>query len=300
MKAHLGMNLIYATKRWPEPDVWGQHIGERWGLKYVQFVFDLLDPRTIPAARASYCDAVRKAAATYGFEVHNCFIGVAAYTYNYLLHPMAEMRRDALDWCEKASLCSQEMRSRGVGGPIAAASMRDYTDRAKHNWLLDTLVEGIREFARIAARHGQEFLLWEPSPVGREMGSSIDTVKDLYERFNADSPIPVHLQLDVGHWCGYEQRGKDSDLNAWLTELGQFSPVMHLQQMDGRADCHWSFSKERNAQGVIEMGKVLETLDRSGCSEVYMFPELAFPYEMDESQVLAELDESVEYLKRFF
>jgi len=30
-----------------------------------------------------------------------------------------------------------------------------------------------------------------------------------------------------------------------------------------------------------------------------MFPELAFPDEMDESDVLAELDESVEYLKQF-
>ncbi|MCK4284089.1 MAG: sugar phosphate isomerase/epimerase [Candidatus Brocadiae bacterium] len=300
MDAHLGMNMIYATKRWPEPDVWGRQIGERWGLKYVQFVFDLLDPRTVPDARTKYCEEVRKAAARYRFQVHNCFIGVAAYTYNYLLHPFAEMRQDALDWCEKASLCSQEMESRGVGGPIAAASMRDYTDPAKRDWLLDTLVEGIREFARIAAAHGQDFVLWEPSPVGREMGTSIDTVKDLYERFNADSPIPVHLQIDVGHWCGYEQQGKDADLDAWLAELGQFSPVMHLQQMDGQADCHWSFSKEKNAQGVIDMGKVLETLDKSGCKEVYMFPELAFPYEMDESQVLAEMDESVEYLKRFF
>jgi len=47
MDAYLGMNLLYATKRWPEPDVWGQQVGERWGLDYVQFVFDLLDPRTV-------------------------------------------------------------------------------------------------------------------------------------------------------------------------------------------------------------------------------------------------------------
>jgi hypothetical protein len=48
------------------------------------------------------------------------------------------------------------------------------------------------------------------------------------------------------------------------------------------------------------MGKVLETLDKGGCEEVYMFPELPFPYEMNESEVLAELDESVEHLKQFF
>ncbi len=214
MKVHLGMNLIYATKRWPEPDVWGQQIGERWGLEHVQFVFDLLDPRTIPSARQQYCEEVKKAGRKYGFQVHNCFIGVAAYTYNYLLHPFKAMREDALDWCDKAALCSKEMGSKGVGGPIAAASMRDYADPARREALLDTLVDGMHSFARIAAEHRQEFLIWEPTPVGREMGTSIDTVRELYERFNKSSPIPVLLQLDVGHWCGFEQKGKDHDLNA--------------------------------------------------------------------------------------
>ena len=93
MKVHLGMNTIYATKRWPEPDAWGQQIGQRWGLKHVQFVFDLLDPRSIPSARQKYCAEVKQAGAKYGFEIHNCFIGVAAYTYNYLLHPFKELRR---------------------------------------------------------------------------------------------------------------------------------------------------------------------------------------------------------------
>lgn len=219
MKVHLGMNTIYATKRWPEPDAWGRQIGQRWGLKHVQFVFDLLDPRSIPSARQKYCAEVKQAAAKYGFAIHNCFIGVAAYTYNYLLHPFKEMRDDALDWCDKAALCSMEMGSQGVGGPIAAASMRDYTNPARREFLFDTLVEGMQSFARIAASHGQSFLIWEPTPVGREMGTSIDQVQKLYDRFNRGSAIPIYLQLDVGHWCGFEQKGKDGDLNAWLAEL---------------------------------------------------------------------------------
>ncbi|MGD0743780.1 MAG: TIM barrel protein [Verrucomicrobiota bacterium] len=299
MKVHLGMNTIYATKRWPEPDAWGQQIGQRWGLKHVQFVFDLLDPRSIPSARQKYCAEVRQAGAKYGFEIHNCFIGVAAYTYNYLLHPFKELRDDALDWCDKAALCSKEMGSKGVGGPIAAASMRDYTNPARREFLLDTLVEGMQAFARIAARHGQSFLIWEPTPVGREMGTSIDQVRKLYDRFNRGSAIPIYLQLDVGHWCGFEQKGKDGDLNAWLAELGSLSPILHLQQMDGLWDRHWSFSKKNNLQGVIKMEKVLEALDKVGCKEVYWYPELCFAYELNEEALLQEMDESVEYLKRF-
>ena len=299
MKIHLGMNTIYATKRWPEPEIWGQQIGQRWGLKQVQFCFDLLDPRSTDEARDQYCAAVKEACQKYDFSIHNCFIGVAAYTYNYLLHPMKELRRDALDWCKHAAITSELMDSKGVGGPIAAASMADYTNPQKRQWLLDTLVEGMQAFAAVAAEHNQQFITWEPSPVGREMGTSIDTVKTLYSRMNDQAAIPIHLLLDVGHWCGYEQQGKDCDLDSWLRELGSLSPIMHLQQMDGVGDCHWSFSKKNNAKGVIKMEKVLETLDKSGCKEVYLFPEICFAYEMNEAELLDEMDESVEYLKQF-
>ena len=296
MKVHLGMNLLYAAKRWPEPDAWGQQIGQRWGLKHVQFVFDLLDPRTLKPGRDRYCAEVNQAASKYGFSVHNCFIGVAAYTYNYLLHPFKEMRDDALDWCDKACAISALLGAKGLGGPIAAASWRDYTDKGKRQFLLDTTVEGFQAFARIAAQHGQKFLLWEPTPVGREMSISIDVVRELYERMNRGSAIPIHLQLDVGHWCSYEQKGKDGDLNCWLRELGPISPIFHVQQMDGKNDLHWSFSKKNNARGVIKMDQVLETLDSAGCKEAYWFPEIAFPYEMNEEALLVEMDESIEYL----
>lgn len=297
MKVHLGMNLLYAAKRWPEPDAWGQHVGQRWGLKHVQFVYDLLDPRTIKPARDMYCAEVNQAAARYHFSVHNCFVGLAAYSYNYLLHPFKEMRDDALDWCDKASEISALLNCKAVGGPIAAASWRDYQDPGKRQFLLDTTVEGFHAFARIAARHGQEYLIWEPTPVGREMSISIDVVRYLYERMNRGSAIPIRLQLDVGHWCSYEQKGKDANLACWISELGRMCPIFHLQQMDGKSDMHWSFSKKNNARGVIRMDKVFEMLETAGCKEVYWFPEIGFPFEMDEEALLVEMDESVEYLK---
>src|SRR5438128_11374604 len=94
MKLHLGINNIYAAKRWPEPDVWGRQVTERWGLKYVQFCFDLLDPRSGQEARTAMCAQVGEASRKYGFEVHSAFIGLGAYTYNLLLHPLPELRQD--------------------------------------------------------------------------------------------------------------------------------------------------------------------------------------------------------------
>ena len=41
----LGMNTCFAVKRWPEAEEWARIIAEDFGLKTVQFSFDLMDPR---------------------------------------------------------------------------------------------------------------------------------------------------------------------------------------------------------------------------------------------------------------
>jgi sugar phosphate isomerase/epimerase len=299
MRLHLGINLIYAAKRWPEPDEWGRQVTQRWGLKYVQFCFDLLDPRSSPDATRAMAVKVREASAKYGFEVQSAFIGGGAYAYNLLLHPFPELRRDALEWCRLASITAAELGAQGVGGPIAAASMRDYRDPGKREFLMDTLVEGMRAFAGYAADQGLKFVCWEPTPIGREMLIHLDEAKALYERFNENVPVPVYFLLDVGHQCSYEQTGKDRDPYLWLRELGKYSPMIHLQQMDGLWDRHWSFTKAHNDEGVIRMEKVVEALEQSGAEEVYLFPELIHPFEFPEDKLLEELDESYEYLRRF-
>jgi len=299
MKLHLGINLIYATKRWPEPDEWGRQVTQRWGLKHVQFCFDLLDPRTSPDARKAMTAKVREASSKYGFEVQSAFIGLGAYTYNLLLHPFSEFRKDALEWCRLASITAAELGAQGVGGPVAAASMKDYGDPSKRKFLLDTLVEGMQAFAGYAADQGLKFVCWEPTPLGREMLIHLDEAKDLHARLNEKSPIPIHYILDVGHQCGEEMKGKDRDTYLWLRELGQHSPLLHLQQTDGNWDRHWTFTKAHNAEGVIRMDKVIEALEQSGADEVYLFPELLHPFEFPEDKVLTELDESYEYLRQY-
>jgi sugar phosphate isomerase/epimerase len=299
MKVHLGIDNIYAAKRWPEPDEWGRQVTKRWGLKHVQFCFDLLDPRTDEEARKSMCAKVREASRKYGFEIHSAFIGLGAYSYNLLLHPFPEFRKDALRWCELASITAAELGAQGVGGPIAAASVKDYRDPKKHEFLMDTLVEGMQAFARYAAAQGLKFVLWEPTPIGREMLIHLDEAKDLYERLNRNTPIPIQFLLDVGHQCSYEVVGKDRDTYLWLRELGKISPAIHLQQMDGVWDRHWSFSKAHNAEGVVKMDKVIEALEQSGAEEVYLFPELIHAFEFEEEKLLEEMDESYEYLKQY-
>ncbi len=299
MKIHLGMNLLHAAKRFPEPDVWGQHVGQRWDLRYAQFCFDLLDPRSTEASKKEYCNEIKKAEAKYNFKVHSCLTGSATFFYHLLMNPFPEGRKDAWRWCELAAETSEMMGSIGLGGPIAAASSKDYADPIRFSFLMDEFVKGMQHFAEYGAQHGQEFILFEPSNLGREGLISLDKAKDLYEKLNKNVPIPIHFMLDVGHQSGYEMKGKDRDPYQWLIELGQYSPIVHLQQTDGEGDRHWAFTKENNEKGIIRMEKVLEALDKSGLKEVWFFPEFFYGTDGLDSWLLEQIDESFEYLKKF-
>ena len=141
MKLHLGINLIYATKRWPEPDEWGRQVTQRWGLKYVQFCFDLLDPRSSPEARKAMAAKVREASAKYGFEVQSAFIGLGAYTYNLLLHPFPEFRKDALEWCRLAAITAAELGS-ARGGGTHRCSQHERLSRSRQTEIPDGHIGG--------------------------------------------------------------------------------------------------------------------------------------------------------------
>src|SRR5207237_8243875 len=154
--------------------------------------------------------------------------------------------------------------AQGVGGPVAAASMKDYQTPGKRQFLMDALVEGMQAFARYAAAQSLRFVLWEPTPIGREMLIHLDEAKKLHERLNRNVPIPIHFLLDVGHQCSYEAAGKDRDTYLWLRELGSISPAIHLQQMDGIADRHWTFTRAHTADALVEWDKVVKAQWKSG------------------------------------
>ncbi len=44
MSYRLGTNLGFAINKYIEPEVWSKIVAEEFGLKYVQFVADLLNP----------------------------------------------------------------------------------------------------------------------------------------------------------------------------------------------------------------------------------------------------------------
>ncbi|MDR2185004.1 MAG: TIM barrel protein [Treponema sp.] len=103
---------------------------------------------------------------------------------------------------------------------------------------------------------------------------------------------------------------KDGNCYAWLSELGCYSPIIHLQQTDGHTSSHLPFTGELNQWGIIDGGRVLAALkaayDRpeegqmpGRCDAVYMTLELFTGAAAIPRDVLEDIRESVAYWRRW-
>ena len=296
----LAINNCFAVKRWPEPEDWSRIVVKDLGLNIVQFSYDLLDPRTKEPALSVMIGKINRATRKFGIKIHSTFTGLAAYSYNLLGHPDPLMRADAFDWYVHAIGVASSLNAMATGGHIAALSWSDYLNNEKRNKMMNIIVENIVKLSIIAKNKGLKMLLWEPMPVVREPPHTINEAKMLLERANEDSEVPIRLCIDLGHACAWKvDRKEDLDPYAWLKELGAYSPVVHVQQTDGKADRHWPFTKEYNERGIIKPEKVLEALEASGAEEVILVLEIIHPFEENEEKVLNDLKESVEYWKDY-
>jgi hypothetical protein len=108
-----------------------------------------------------------------------------------------------------------------------------------------------------------------------------------------DAHVPIRLCLDVGHQCVPGTSGDDRDPYAWLARFGGQVPEVQLQQSDGLADHHWPFTAEHDETGLIEPGRVVDTLAEAGAEDVMLMLEVIPAFEADDRQVLADLSTSV-------
>lgn len=294
-KISLGINTCFAVKRWPEPDLQMEFIAKELGVEYVQFSFDLLDPRTSEPARSKMCRLYKEAAEKYRLKIQSTFSGLCAYSYSFLLHPDPGMRLDAVRWFEEAIKVTSLLGAEATGGQIGALSMRDWKSEKKSAQLVKEMFHSLEHLTEIARGEGLNYLIWEPMAVAREMPTRIEQAKLLYEQVNANVSLPVKYCIDLGHQCAYTETGRDRDPYAWLTELGAYAPVIHIQQTDGLRDHHWPFTKEYNKIGIIDPAKVIDALNNSGAKEVILYLEAIHGFEEKEETVLDEIKESIEY-----
>jgi len=300
LKLILGVNNCWAVKRYVEPEEWVQITATEFDVDHVQFSFDMLDPRTEKSALDQMVSETLDCCANYGVKIHSCFTGLAAYSYNLLLHPNFALRRDAVDWYEKALILAAKLKSEAVGGHIGAFSVKDFGNKKRRSFLSSSLIETLKHLSFLGKKLGLKALLWEPMPISREPPSTIEEAKNLLSLSNEDSFIPIKLCIDVGHACNPKVKSKRNlDPYIWLKELGRESPCIHLQQTDGKADRHWPFTEEYNKLGIIKGDKLISALEDSGVEQTYLFLEIIHPFEYPEERVIKEIKESIQYWKSY-
>jgi len=288
----LGINLSFAVKRWPEPEAWARIVREDLGLTRVQFTFDLLDPWWPDAARRDLASRMRRVADAADLTVHSAFVGLAAYTYNGLLHPEPVGRAAAREWWLRAIDTAAAIGASAVGGPLGGMSIRDAADpdaRARHH---ERLLEAVRALVEATAAAGLREFLVEPTLLSRELPHAPDAADTLLADLGASTAARVRYVLDVGH-AGYRPfYGPDAGAAAWLDRLGGRIGLIHLQNHDHQSDAHWGWPHPR---GDFDLAAFARVLAARGLGDAPVFLELFYPFEEADDRVLANVASSVRY-----
>lgn len=103
---------------------------------------------------------------------------------------------------------------------------------------------------------------------------------------------------------------KDSNPYNWLSKLGCWSPIIHLQQTDSTVSAHKPFTDEYNRTGIIDGNKVLDEIAKSYrdanrdsmpqvCREIYLTIEVFSGTGAMPIDIINCLQETVKYWRQF-
>ena len=291
----LGINLSFAVKRMPEGRAWARFVREALGLDLVQFTFDLIDPWTPAGLRQRMAEDTRRAAAEYGITIHSTATGLAAYTYNSLLHPDEAARQAARMWWENAIALTAALDSPGIGGQLGALSVADAANPAIASARYDEAFHAWIDIAERAAQAGLQTLYIEPTPLTREFPHTIAQCIEMYDLWQGKTALPTRYAFDIGH-AGYRPLyGGEAPIEPWLSALGDRIGLLHVQNTDGMSDSHWGWPDGRGTFDVAAFGAQVRA---HGLDDLPVFIEVFYPFELSDAQVLDNIRTSVEHCKR--
>jgi sugar phosphate isomerase/epimerase len=293
MNVRLGINTCFAVKRWPRPVDWARVVRDDLGLDLVELSLDLLEGFGTDEGRHLVAAENQAAMADAGLSAVGTFTGLVGYSHNLLLHPDPVARAAALRWYEAVIDLTGELGLAGTGGHVGAMSAPDWRDPDARATRWTDLKASLATLSARARRAGLVYFLIENLVPVREP-ATMAQVADLLTAGD-DEHVPIGACLDLGHMCVEGTTGTERDPYAWLTRFGAELFEVQLQQSDSAGDHHWAFTPERNRQGRIEAGRVLDTLAATGVEDVTLILEMIPGWEESDDQLRADLAASAEY-----
>jgi sugar phosphate isomerase/epimerase len=289
----LGINNAFAAKHWPQAAEWARIVVDRLGLKSVQFSFDLIDPAWPAEIATALASQVRAAALARDLDIRTTFSGGIAYARPLLAHPDPAARRWAMDWYRSAMHLTAVLGAEATGGHMGTISAVEWDDPERRNAIRATLIKSVRSLSGTAWEQGLKHLLWELMPSPSEIPHTPEEAVEVLREVNEGAAVPVRLAFDLGHCCAYDlpKRGEPHE---WLQRLLPWTPMVHLQQTDGRGDRHWPFSGEHEAAGIIYPRRIVEIARSSPLPRVDLVLEVVHPPEAAPERIVDDLARSVE------
>lgn len=103
---------------------------------------------------------------------------------------------------------------------------------------------------------------------------------------------------------------EDGSIGAWVRACGCYSPIIHLQQSDGKSSPHWPFTAEYNANGVVRAQDFFRDLKAAytqpdapalppKCADIVLTLEPFLGTAGSAYDLLDELAESVAYWRKY-
>ncbi|TMC12677.1 MAG: TIM barrel protein [Chloroflexi bacterium] len=291
---NLGINLCFAVKRYLEPESWAQFVAEDLGLSTVQFTFDLLDPWWPERERDSLIQGVVKAADAFRLDIASAQVGLGHYLPGGLLDPSRDARAVAAAWWRRACDVAGALGASAIGGPLGTLSVADGASREARARRYDELLQAVTAITEHARAAGLRRLLIEPTPIAREIPSTIYQSQQLVTDLAATAVIDVALTLDVGHTVYEPLYGPSATTREWIDALGATIGMVHLDNTDRHGDPHWGWPDERGTIDVADLGADLRT---AGLGDVSVILEVYPRFEDDDIQVRALIASSVTHCR---
>lgn len=292
---NLGINLCFAVKRYLEPEEWAEFVRCDLELDRVQFTFDLLDPWWPESERAKVCERIAKAVEAYDLDLHSAYVGLAHYMPGGLLDPDPTARRIAADWWRRACDTAAALGARAVGGPLGTMSVRDAADLATRERRYSDLLDGLEGITGHAVQVGLAEFLIEPTPVVREIPSTIHACRRLLDDLTERCPIPVGFTLDVGHTVYEPLYGPGASTAEWINGLDSSIRLVHLDNTDGQGDPHWGWPHPLGRVDVAAFGADMRA---AGLGDVPLVLEVFPRFEDDDELVRRTIASSVAHCKK--
>ncbi|GHV69780.1 AP endonuclease [Spirochaetia bacterium] len=293
MSFRLGINLGFAINKYIESDVWARIVREDLGLRYVQFVADLLNPFWPKEYVTDQIKGIKASCKEYDISIESLF--TSAFTrVNHLMNPDEDARKFWLAWFKHFLDIGSVFGAKNAGSHFGIMTFDTYNNEEKRRFILDEAVKGWQDLSFYAQAKGYECLIFEPMSVPREMANTIEETVELMDRVNAHCGVPLRVCLDVGHAPHPTQR----DPYPWIEKLAALSPVIHLQQTVLHKSNHAPFTTEQNKTGIITREKVMEAVQKGGCTDALFAFEISHREHWDtDFRIIEDLKASVDYFR---